>query len=702
MTSETVNKFLSDIVPEDDVSSEDPQSDKVMINGIPLGELMVTGMDSVRKLTASSKQLPKGDDFEFALTDVAFKKERDALKLRALKAEEVLATMFSGPRNKPDIVSIADEADRMEAFGDLVDSMLEAVDGGLDLVQRGASASKKMSREEKLLEKQMNRREMAQRPQNYFKVKPDNSAEPFRPLVYNDSGELGYGTPGTHPYRKQILAAKPLDWQLRQTVPKPPPSLDDTPCHFVSTRAEIEKLRTHLLSQNEFAVDLEHHHSHSFLGFTCLVQISTREADYIIDALEARDSVSLLLPAFASPSILKVLHGASSDIEWLQRDFGIYVVNMFDTLCATEQLGLAGALQRLLLQFCSVQTDKSFQTADWRVRPLGPEMMRYARTDTHYLLYIADQLRNKLLLQESRPGQESPLARVLEESKQVCLRQYQKPTLDGTMRSFFRKHGTRMGPVEKQAAEACLQWRDIVARKEDEGTQAVLSDSLIDEIAREFARAGKRLDARDICKLKSPTPRFLAKHVKALVTALAGTEEEGGATEEQARVPTPAPEENVEGWHLITSQEEEEAHKARAAELRSRIVLTKGPGLDLSLHTHFPRCPRTSELQRRVADLFKQLKEKHLKRKREEEDEDAGAEGTVPAPAASPEAAAPAAVASSPQQSPPAAAEPEKETVAEETSAPAAAAGGAEPTSLRERFQGKPARRKLKVRKAQP
>ena len=34
---------------------------------------------------------------------------------------------------------------------------------------------------------------------------------------------------------------------------------------------------------------------------------------------------------FANPGILKVLHGADGDIVWLQRDFGIYVVNMFDT-----------------------------------------------------------------------------------------------------------------------------------------------------------------------------------------------------------------------------------------------------------------------------------------------------------------------------------------------------------------------------------
>lgn len=30
-------------------------------------------------------------------------------------------------------------------------------------------------------------------------------------------------------------------------------------------------------------------------------------------------------------SEVQVMHGADRDIEWLQRDFGIYVCNMFDT-----------------------------------------------------------------------------------------------------------------------------------------------------------------------------------------------------------------------------------------------------------------------------------------------------------------------------------------------------------------------------------
>ena len=57
------------------------------------------------------------------------------------------------------------------------------------------------------------------------------------------------------------------------------------------------------------------------------------------------------------------------DIEWLQRDFGLYVVNMFDTGQAARVLNLGRySLAYLLMTYCSVEVDKQYQLADWRIR----------------------------------------------------------------------------------------------------------------------------------------------------------------------------------------------------------------------------------------------------------------------------------------------------------------------------------------------
>lgn len=53
---------------------------------------------------------------------------------------------------------------------------------------------------------------------------------------------------------------------------------------------------------------------------------------------------------------MKVLHGADKDILWLQRDFGLYVANMFDTGQASRVLEYPGhGLAYLLQHLCQVK-----------------------------------------------------------------------------------------------------------------------------------------------------------------------------------------------------------------------------------------------------------------------------------------------------------------------------------------------------------
>ena len=46
---------------------------------------------------------------------------------------------------------------------------------------------------------------------------------------------------------------------------------------------------------------------------------------------------------FTNPSILKVLHGSDFDVIWLQKDFGVYIVNMFDTGQVNFNFNLIGS-----------------------------------------------------------------------------------------------------------------------------------------------------------------------------------------------------------------------------------------------------------------------------------------------------------------------------------------------------------------------
>ena len=66
------------------------------------------------------------------------------------------------------------------------------------------------------------------------------------------------------------------------------------------------------------------------------------------------------------------MHGAEMDTKWLQRDFNIHIHNLFDTYRAARVLGTQRLSYAFLLtHYCNVTTDKTYQTADWRQRPLS-------------------------------------------------------------------------------------------------------------------------------------------------------------------------------------------------------------------------------------------------------------------------------------------------------------------------------------------
>ena len=125
-----------------------------------------------------------------------------------------------------------------------------------------------------------------------------------------------------------------------------------------------------LRKAREIAIDLEHHDVRSYLGLVSLMQISTREKDWIVDTLKPwREDLQILNAVFADPDIVKVLHGAFMDIMWLQRDLGLYVVGLFDTFHAVSALGYKKrSLAFLLKKFVNFDAQKQYQLADWRTR----------------------------------------------------------------------------------------------------------------------------------------------------------------------------------------------------------------------------------------------------------------------------------------------------------------------------------------------
>ncbi|GJM93740.1 hypothetical protein PR202_ga10325 [Eleusine coracana subsp. coracana] len=300
------------------------------------------------------------------------------------------------------------------------------------------------------------------RPQEVYKIIVDNY-KPFKHVWLEHSED---GTRPVHPLEKLPVELF-IDRNVCESEPVKPADLEDTPFTLVDDPQGLKELSKKLKSVTEFAVDLEHNQYRSFQGLTCLMQISTRTEDFIVDTLKLRIYIGLYLQEhFKDPTKRKVMHGADRDIMWLQRDFHIYVCNLFDT-------------GQLKLVPC-----------------------RYAREDTHYLLYIYDLMRQKL--QKESTSENDLLLEVHKHSNEICLQFYEKEVL--TDKSYLHIYGLQEHELNaKQLAvvAALHNWRDGIARQEDESTGYILPNKALLEIGIPEQLKKERLEQSALRSIKA-------------------------------------------------------------------------------------------------------------------------------------------------------------------------------------------------------
>ncbi|CAK9158012.1 unnamed protein product [Ilex paraguariensis] len=340
------------------------------------------------------------------------------------------------------------------------------------------------------------------KPQNTFKrVLADNCYSPFKhlKLTTTDSTTTTEEFVNLHPYKAEISALlERTEIEFEFFDGEFNLEMSDS-FVWVETESHLQELAELLRKERVFAVDTEQHGLRSFLGFTALVQISTQRNDYLIDTIALHDVMGILRPVFANPDICKVFHGADNDVLWLQRDFHIYIVNLFDTAKACDVLSKPQkSLAYLLEMYCGVATNKMLQREDWRRRPLPLEMVQYARTDSHFLLYIANCIASELKQQDNENSAciDDKFHSVLEASRRsnvICLQLFAKDIDaapgESAASSLIFRHFNDQGNVSSIFAEnkdfvrRLCTWRDLMARVHDENLRYVLSDQAIVALA---------------------------------------------------------------------------------------------------------------------------------------------------------------------------------------------------------------------------
>jgi len=283
-------------------------------------------------------------------------------------------------------------------------------------------------------------------------------------------------------------------------MPEPAPTL-------IADPGSLGRLVQALRAEPVVALDTESNSFHVYRERICLVQISTRAHDYVLDPL----SVDLTpLGEVLCDGRATVLHGADYDVRCLRREWGWRLPRLFDTMLAARRLGReALGLSALVEGQFGVRLEKGFQRSDWGRRPLSAEQLAYASRDTHYLLPLFDQLAGELA---SRG--------VLEEAQ----REFDRVAAVVPRERVFDPEGWRRikaGRALDLAGRAVLRElylaREEQARAADRPPFKVLADQTMVEIARTRPSTAEALG-----RLPGVTPSVLRRMGAAILAAVQG------------------------------------------------------------------------------------------------------------------------------------------------------------------------------------
>ncbi|EAY21196.1 3'-5' exonuclease family protein [Trichomonas vaginalis G3] len=207
------------------------------------------------------------------------------------------------------------------------------------------------------------------------------------------------------------------------------PQINSVQFSLIDTKEQIESLISTISSSPDKAIGVSVI-DHYFPNVICVLCISTRDCEYLIDVLELPDAITSLAPIFSARDITKVFGNAAHCCKLLHQAGISDIYNSFDVTTAAQHLNISTSLEDLTQDFrnrlqegwipdsarkvvpppdfphnkvCDSEKlsqilteSESNAMQDWRIRPLSLSQMRLARQRVHYLLYLYDSLRLKL------------------------------------------------------------------------------------------------------------------------------------------------------------------------------------------------------------------------------------------------------------------------------------------------------------------
>ncbi|MCV2402652.1 ribonuclease D [Marinomonas sp. C2222] len=224
------------------------------------------------------------------------------------------------------------------------------------------------------------------------------------------------------------------------------------------------------------AVDTEFIRRTTYFPITGLIQISEGEKAVLIDPLNI-DEWEPLKALMVNPSVMKVFHACSEDLDVFDRLLGVLPTPMYDTQIGEAYASAQWSLSyvKLIFEYLKIEVAKDETRSDWTQRPLTDAQKRYAALDVVYLAKVYP-------LQVARLEEKNMLDWVMEDVDSLKW-QYQ---VNGDPEQNWAnvKTAWRLSPAGLTVLRLLFIWRDEQAREEDVPKGQILKDRSLWSVAK--------------------------------------------------------------------------------------------------------------------------------------------------------------------------------------------------------------------------